>query len=129
VLPGDNPDVANMILRHENNALSNLTASYASASEFYMMNIYGKEASAYFDLFSGLRHVKRGETKAQPIATEDSDTIREELEEFAHCVRTGTKPETDGYWAARNLAVIKAGAKSAREGRTVEVAEILESGE
>jgi predicted dehydrogenase len=129
VLPGDNPDVANMILRHENNALSNLTASYASASEFYMMNVYGKEATAFYDLFSGLRHLKRGETKAQPIATAGNDTIREELEEFAHCVRTGTKPETDGYWAARNLAVIKAGAKSAREGRTVEVAEILASGE
>jgi predicted dehydrogenase len=129
VLPGDNPDVANMILRHENNALSNLTASYASASEYYMMNVYGKEASAYFDLFSGLRHLKRGETKAQPVATVDNDTIREELEEFAHCVRTGTTPETDGYWAARNLAVIKAGVKSAREGRTVEVAEILASGE
>ena len=55
VLPGDNPDVANMILRHENDALSNLTASYASASEFYMMNVYGKEASAYYDLFSGLQ--------------------------------------------------------------------------
>jgi predicted dehydrogenase len=129
VLPGDNPDVANMILRHENGALSNLTASYASASEYYMMNIYGKEASAYYDLFSGLRHLKRGETRAQPIATTENDTIREQLEEFAYCVRTGTRPETDGYWAARNLAVIRAGAKSAREGRTVEVAEILESGE
>jgi predicted dehydrogenase len=129
VLPGDNPDVANMILRHENDALSNLTACYASASEFYMMNIYGKEASAYYDLFSGLRHLKRGETQPRPIATPGNDTIREELEEFAHCVRTGTKPETDGYRAARNLAVIKAGVKSAREGRTVEVAEILESGE
>jgi predicted dehydrogenase len=32
VLPGDNPDVANMILQHENGALSNLTACYASAS-------------------------------------------------------------------------------------------------
>jgi predicted dehydrogenase len=129
VLPGDNPDVANMILRHESNALSNLTASYASASEYYMMNIYGKEASAYFDLFSGLRHLKRGETSARPITTAVNDTIREELEEFAHCVRNGTQPETDGYWAARNLAVIKAGVRSAREGRTVEVAEVLASGE
>jgi predicted dehydrogenase len=129
VLPGDNPDVANMILQHENNALSNLTASYASASEFYMMNVYGKEASAYYDLFSGLKHLRRGETQAQPVATVGNDTIREELEEFADCVRTGAKPETDGYWAARNLAVIKAGVKSAREGRTVEVAEILQSGE
>jgi predicted dehydrogenase len=129
VLPGDNPDVANLILQHENNALSNLTASYASASEFYMMNIYGKEASAYYDLFSGLRHLKRGEKAARAIATEKNDTIREELEEFARCVRTGGQPETDGFWATRNLAVIKAGAKSAREGRVVEVAEILASGE
>lgn len=129
VLPGDNPDVANMILRHENNALSNLTASYASASEFYMMNIYGKEASAYYDLFSGLRHLKRGERSARPVATEKNDTIREELDEFARCVRSGGKPETDGFWAARNLAVIKAGARSAREGRVVQVAEVLASGE
>jgi predicted dehydrogenase len=129
VLPGDNPDVANMILQHENNALSNLTASYASASEFYMMNIYGKEASAYYDLFTGLRHLKRGDKTARAIPTEKNDTIREELDEFAECVRTGSKPETDGFWAARNLAVIKAGAKSAREGRAVEVAEVLESGE
>lgn len=129
VLPGDNPDVGNLILEHENGAISNLTASYASASEYYMMNVYGKEASAYYDLFSGLRHLKRGEKSARPVATEKNDTIREELEEFARCVRTGGEPETDGFWATRNLAVIKAGVKSAREGRTVEVAEIMASGE
>lgn len=129
VLPGDNPDVANMILQHENGALSSLTASYASASEYYMMNIYGKEASAYYDLFSGLRHLKRGEKAVRSVPAEKNDTIREELEEFAQCARSGSKPETDGFWAARNLAVIKAGARSAREGRVVEVAEVLASGE
>jgi predicted dehydrogenase len=129
VLPGDNPDVANLILEHESGALSNLTASYASASEYYMMNIYGKEASAYYDLFSGLRHLRRGETKAAPVKTDNNDTIREELEEFVHCIRTGTPPETDGFWAARNLAVIKAGVRSAREGRAIAVADILASGE
>jgi predicted dehydrogenase len=129
VLPGDNPDVANLILRHEGGAISNLTASYASASESYMLNVYGKEATAYYDLFTGLRHLKRGESTARPVPTEQNDTIREELEEFARCVRTGGKPETDGWWAARNLAVIKAGVKSAREGRTVDVAEIMASGE
>jgi predicted dehydrogenase len=129
VLPGDNPDVANMLLEHESGALSNLTASYASASEFYMMNVYGKEASAFYDLFSGLRHLKRGEKATRAIAAERNDTIREELEEFARCVRTGGKPETDGFWATRNLAVIKAGVRSAREGRAVDVAEIVASGE
>lgn len=129
VLPGDNPDVANLILEHENGAISNLTASYASASEYYMMNIYGKEASAYYDLFNGLRHLKRGETSARPVKTEQNDTIREELDEFAACVRNGSKPETDAHWASRNLAVIKAGVRSAREGRAVDVDEILKSGE
>jgi predicted dehydrogenase len=129
VLPGDNPDVANMILEHESGALSNLTASYASASEFYMMNVYGKEASAYYDLFSGLRHLKRGEKSAQPVAVEKNDAIREELEDFARCVRSGGTPETDGFWGTRNLAVIRAGVKSAAEGRVVEIAELVASGE
>jgi hypothetical protein len=35
------------------------------------------------------------------------------------------KPETDGYWASRNLAVIKAGVRSAREGRAIDVASVL----
>src|SRR5713226_2606242 len=39
VLPGDNPDVASLILEHDSGAISNLTASYASASEYYMMNV------------------------------------------------------------------------------------------
>ena len=94
-----------------------------------MLNVYGKEATAYYDLFTGLRHLKRGETAVRPVPIEQNDTIREELEEFARCVRTGEKPETDGWWATRNLAVLKAGVKSAREGRAVDVAEIMTSGE
>jgi predicted dehydrogenase len=129
VLPGDNPDVASLILEHECGAISNLTASYASASEFYMMNVYGKEASAYYDVFGGLRHLRRGEGAPRAVAVTNNDTLREELEEFAACIRNGDKPETDGWWAARNLAVVIAGIKSAREGRAVDVAEIAAGGE
>src|SRR5260370_17039387 len=67
VLPGDNPDVANLILEHECGAISNLTASYASASEYYMMNIYGKEASAYYDLFDGLPYLPRPDPAPPPL--------------------------------------------------------------
>jgi predicted dehydrogenase len=121
VLPGDNPDVANLILEHECGAISNLTASYASASEYYMMNVYGKEATAYYDLFAGLRYLRRGEAVPRPVAGAATDTIREELDEFVACVRSGGKPETDGWWASRNLAVVMAGIESAREGRAVDV--------
>ena len=125
VLPGDNPDVASLVLEHENGALSTLNASYASASEYYLMNIYGKEASAYYDLHNGLRFLKRGTNHADAVPCGKSDTIVEELEEFARAVRGEGKPEMDGEKATASLAVLLAGIKSARENRRVAIAEVL----
>jgi predicted dehydrogenase len=125
VLPGDNPDVASMVLEHENGALSTLNASYASASEYYLMNIYGKEASAYYDMHQGLRILKRGGGASNPVACPKNDTFVEELEEFAGAARGERAPEMGGEAATASLAVIRAGIVSAREGRRVEVAEIL----
>jgi len=128
VLPGDNPDVASLVMEHENGALSTLNASYASASEYYCMNIYGKEASAYYDLHQGLRFLKRGGERSDPVPCEKNDTIREELDEFADAVRGKGKPEMGGEASTRSLAVLRAGIKSAREGRRVEVAELMSGG-
>ena len=127
VLPGDNPDVASLILEHESGALSTLNASYASASEYYLLNVYGKERTAYYDLHHGLRILHRGGTKAEPVACPPNDTIVEELEEFARAVRGDAEPEMDGEKSTASLAVILAGIKSAGEGRRVEVAEIMGS--
>ena len=125
VLPGDNPDVASLVLEHESGALSTLNASYASASEYYLMNIYGKEMSAYFDLHQGLRHIKRGAARAEAVACPESDPIAEELEEFARAVRGQGAPEMDGERGTASLAVILAGIRSAKEGRRIEVKEML----
>jgi len=125
VLPGDNPDVASLVLEHENGALSTLNASYASASEYYLMNIYGKEASAYYDLHQGLRVLKRGGKTSTPVPAEKNDTLVEELEEFMRAVRGDGEPEMGGERATASLAVILAGIRSAREGRRVELKEIL----
>jgi predicted dehydrogenase len=125
VLPGDNPDVASLILEHENGALSTVNASYASASEYYLMNIYGKEATAYYDMHHGLRMLLRSTGKPESIKTEKNDAIADELDEFAAAVRGEAEPEMDGERSTESLAVILAGIKSAREGRRVEVKEIL----
>jgi predicted dehydrogenase len=125
VLPGDNPDVASLVLEHENGALSTLNASYASASEYYLMNIYGKEASAYYDMHQGLRFLKRGTTTADVVPCSKNDPIVEELEEFANAVRGDGEPEMDGERSTRSLAVLLAGIRSAREGRRVEIEEVL----
>ncbi len=128
VLPGDNPDVANLVMGHESGAISNLTASYASASEYYMLNVYGKQGSAYYDLHHGLRHLKQGEDAAQPVPCDKNDTIVEELDEFARAVRGDGTPEVGGLRATASLAVIQAGVRSAAERRAVDVAEILAEG-
>jgi predicted dehydrogenase len=125
VLPGDNPDVASLVLEHDNGALSTLNASYASASEYYLMNLYGKEATAYYDLNGGLRFLKRGTSAPVTVSCPKNDPIVEELEEFARAVRDETEAEMDGERATRSLAVILAGIRSAKEGRRVEVSEVL----
>ncbi len=127
VLPGDNPDVASLILEHKNGALSTLNASYASASEYYLMNIYGKDATAYYDLHNGLRLLRRGESEPVPVTCAKNDTLVEELEEFAAAARGEGRHEVGGEYATISLAVVRAGILSAREGRRVEVAEILDS--
>ena len=125
VLPGDNPDVASLVFEHANGALSTLNASYASASEYYLMNIYGKDASAYYDLHNGLRWLKRGTDRPVAVACEKNDTFAEELEEFTAAVRGLATPEVGGDYGTTSLAVIRAGILSAHEGRRVEVEEIL----
>jgi predicted dehydrogenase len=127
VLPGDNPDVASMILEHESGALSTLNASYASASEFYLMNIYGKDATVFYDRHSGMRMLRRGGDTAAQIPFSQNDTFVEELEEFAAAVRGEAAPEVGGEYATRSLAVMRAGILSAQQGRRVEVAEVLAS--
>ena len=70
VLPGDNPDVGSLMMRHENGAVSTLSTSYASASEYYLMNVYGKKMSAYYNLFDGLRCLKQGETDQTAVTVD-----------------------------------------------------------
>jgi predicted dehydrogenase len=59
------------------------------------------------------------------VSCAPNDTIVEELEEFARAVRGEAEPEMDGEKSTASLAVILAGIKSAREGRRVEVSELL----
>jgi predicted dehydrogenase len=127
VLPGDNPDVASLLLEHENGALSTLNASYASASEYYLMNVYGKDATAYYDLHGGLRALRRGEQAPVAVPCAKNDSLAEELEEFAAAVRGQGRLELGGEYGTRSLAVVRAGILSAREGRRVEVAELLKA--
>ena len=55
------------------------------------------------------------------MALTEGDPILEEIDEFADCIRTGEKPETDGAGALVALALIRAAIESARTGRQVKL--------
>jgi predicted dehydrogenase len=67
--------------------------------------------------------------RCRPLAVNSAknDTLVEELEEFAAAARGQGQHEVGGEDATISLAVVRAGVLSAREGRRVEVAEILDS--
>ena len=124
VLPGDNPDVASLILEHENGALSTLNASYASASEYYVMNVYGKEASAYYDLHQGLAlpQARQPSARSRSRSRRSMRSSTSSRSSPRRCAGRASRRWTASA-ATASLAVIRAGIKSAREGRRVEVAE------
>ena len=126
VLPGRQPRRREPDPRARERRAVDGNASYASASEYYLMNVYGKEASAYYDFHQGLRFLKRGAERSEPVAVGKIDAFVDELEEFARAARGQARPEMDGEAATRSLAVIRAGIRSAREGRRVTVAEVLD---
>ena len=77
------------------------------------------------DLFDGLRCLKQGDDDQTRMAVEPTDTLAEELVEWADAVGGGKPPEVGGEGATNSLAVVLAGVKSVAEGRHVAVAELL----
>ena len=126
VLPGDNPDVGSLLMKHENGAISTLNTSYASASEHYVMNIYGKKASAFYDDQQGLRFLLQGTDKEQAVEVSENDAIADELAEWGRAIRGQGSPEVGGGGATQSLAVVLAGVRSVKERRTVAVKEMFE---
>jgi hypothetical protein len=91
---------------------------YAVDDSLVMMNIYGKQASAFYNCFDGLRYFERGKDQAVVVPCEENDEIAEELVEFADCIRGDRVPEMGGlpslwprfepeYFRSKKVAVWK----------------------
>ena len=73
------------------------------------------------DRYTKLLLFEKGKDGAQEIPLTEGDIILEQIDEFADCIRTGAKPETDGHGALVALALIRAAIDSARTGKPVEL--------
>jgi predicted dehydrogenase len=135
-------DVTMTIFQFESGVLGYLGSSYSTPRTNWV-NVYGTEAQllcsvslpnvgfdeylkiwTVVDRYTTLQLVGKGKDKPEEIALLIGDPILEEIDEFADCIQTGTKPETDGKGAVAALALVRAAIESARTGKQVRLADL-----
>jgi predicted dehydrogenase len=136
--PAEIEDVTMTILEMESGQLCYIGSNWASQGTFFT-NVYGMDANLYFtvdfnfwsqsdvvDKHSHLEIQHRGSSEHKAIPLSGGDVFREQLEEFAGCIRGKKRPEVGAKEAIAALAVIYAALRSAETGRTVAVKEVME---
>lgn len=136
--PAEIDDVAMALLEMESGQLCYLGSNWASQGSFHT-HVYGMDANLYFsvdlnfwqrsdvvDQHSRLEMQRRGTSERAAIPLGRGDILREELEEFALCVREKKSPEVGAAEGIAALAVIHAALRSAERGRAVEIKEVLQ---
>ncbi len=136
--PAEIEDLTMTIVEMESGQLCYIGSNWASQGTFFT-NVYGMEANLYFtldfnfwsrsdvvDQHSHLEIQQRGSSEHRPIPLGQGDMFREQLEEFADCIRGKKQPEVGGKEAASALAVIYAALRSTETGRTVTLKEMIE---
>jgi predicted dehydrogenase len=138
-IPAPVEDVTTTILTFESGILGYLGCSFAAPRTNWMY-VYGTEAnllrtsarpdrpikeylkgSDSADLFTRLEMFEKGKDAPREIPLVSGSPIQEEIDEFADCILTGKKPETDGQAGLAALALVRAAIESARAKKPVEI--------
>lgn len=138
-IPAPVEDVTATTFRFESGVLGYLGSNYASPKAVWFY-IYGTEANLLctitppelpfeeylrwwqqVDRDTQVQIFRKGETGSEKVAIPVGNPIIEEIDEFADCIRTGGRPETDGEHALSALALIRAAIESSQTGRPVEL--------
>lgn len=125
-------DVTCTLLEFKSGLLGYLGSTYASSFSHWL-KVYCTERNACYDQLVGLTLThdtwdsgpvrELVETRAR--LTAPIPAVQEELAEFVHCMRTGSRLEVDGAQALRSVAVVLAAVESANTGEPVSVDELL----
>lgn len=136
-------DVGATVCRFESGVLGYLGSNYASPRACYIY-AYGTEANLrcsitlqelpfeqyllrwqLIDNDTRMEIFEKGKTGSRDLSLEIGNPVLEEVDEFADCIKTGKRPETDGEGALIALAYIRAAIESAGTGQQVTIKEIL----
>ena len=138
-IPAPVEDVTTTIFQFASGILGYLGCSFASPRTNWMY-VYGTEANLLrtvgrpdrpfkeyltkgpsADHFTRVELFEKGKDAPRQIPIVPGDPIQEEIDEFADCILTGKKPETDGLAGLKALALIRASIESAHTGKPVEL--------
>jgi len=138
-IPAPVEDVTATIFQFESGVLGYLGSNYGSPRTHWIY-VYGTEANLLCTVTQPqwtpgedrhragpaqeeirLQIFEKGKTGSNDIPLMKVDPVVEEIEEFADCIHTGTRPETDGPGALTALALIRAAIESARTGKPAPV--------
>ncbi|MFH1335990.1 MAG: Gfo/Idh/MocA family oxidoreductase [Candidatus Zixiibacteriota bacterium] len=139
-IPAEVEDVTATIFQFDSGVLGYLGCNYVSPTSNWL-RIYGTEANLFrttsppsrptfaeylkdvphADRYTRLELFEKGKNRPTRIPLPIGDPILEEIDEFAHCILTGERPETDGKGALAALRLIRAAIESARSGGKVKI--------
>lgn len=138
-IPAEVEDVHTVIFQFRSGILGYLGSNFASP-RINWIRVYGTEANlsritlrpdrpfaeamkltSKSDIYTRLELFEKGKDQAVEIPLPQGDPILEEIDEFAHCIQTGARPETDGEAGLAALAFIRAAIESARTGKEVKL--------
>ena len=139
-IPAPVNDVTTTIFKFESGVLGYIGANFASPRTNWMQ-VYGTEANLtrtvarpdrQFDSerkvgpdeSTRLEMVTKGSTTPQRVEFKIGDPMLEEIDEFADCILSGRRAETDGRESIKALALIRAAIESAKTGLPVEVEKV-----
>ena len=115
LMPGDTLDSSVSLFKFQGDLLGTFSSHYVSRHAFYI-NIFGTEYNAFveFKKVTLTRLANWRDEKLTTVFTEpDDQPYKDEMCEFARCVREGTEPEVPGEMGLQNLLVLESLIRSA----------------
>jgi predicted dehydrogenase len=122
-------DVISAAVEFESGALGYLGGSFLTPTRNFLQ-IHGTEGVVLVEEEGGAAYYqKKGSNtlERQPLPDADqqrNNSLAEEIDEFAHCIQTGGRPEVTGEEGMASLAVIEAILRSAESGAPVRIKDL-----
>jgi predicted dehydrogenase len=114
-------DTAAAVLETKGGLMMSLVSSYVT-SEIYYFRVYGTNGHLILAPYSlKLETLHPSKTVEMSFSDEGSESYVLEMREFAQCIRSGKKPETDGIAGLRAVQVLEKMLFSVKTGKVSKI--------